>query len=236
MSQPAVLDCELRSLNHIGQKFWSRMDCFSPEHWYLRFQVLNTINQQIAFELLEQHVKPLEVTSTSWMNNCWRVTVGEMARDVYLVGKGLWWIINDDGLWQISAQNVEVLDVVPLDAHAMLAKQPVSTVTQDREGLGEAINQWQGQRGINNSEEPRRWQSDADVCHYGCSLRSCSASLFSALAAGQRRSHLTSCFLGSKMLSSLSAYTFLDAVKRMICSKRKITLEHQICFLIYSNS
>lgn len=38
------------------------------------------------------------------------------------------------------------------------------------------------------------------------------------------RSYLTSCFLGSKMLSSLSAYTFFDAVKRMICGGGKITV------------
>lgn len=33
--------------------------------------------------------------------------------------------------------------------------------------------------------------------------------------------YLTSCFLGSRMLSSLSAYTFLEAVKRMICQNQK---------------
>ena len=32
----------------------------------------------------------------------------------------------------------------------------------------------------------------------------------------KKTSYLTSCFLGSKMLSSLSAYTFFEAVKRMI--------------------
>lgn len=31
--------------------------------------------------------------------------------------------------------------------------------------------------------------------------------------------YLTNCFLGSKMLSSLSAYTFLEAVKRIICEE-----------------
>lgn len=48
---------------------------------------------------------------------------------VYLICKGLWWIVDDDGLWQISAQDVEVLDVVSLDTDTMLTKQPVSTVT-----------------------------------------------------------------------------------------------------------
>lgn len=32
---------------------------------------------------------------------------------------------------------------------------------------------------------------------------------------------LTNCFLGSRMLSSLSAYTFLEAVNRMICERQE---------------
>ena len=35
-------------------------------------------------------------------------------------------------------------------------------------------------------------------------------------AEHEAASHLTSCFLGSRMLSSLSAYTFLEAVNSMI--------------------
>lgn len=46
----------------------------------------------------------------------------------HLVCKGLRWIVNDDGLWQISAENVEILDVVSLDTDTMLPKQPVSKV------------------------------------------------------------------------------------------------------------
>lgn len=51
---------------------------------------------------------------------------------VHLICKGLRWIVNDDGLWQVSAQDVEVLDVVSLDTDTMLTKQPVSTVTVER--------------------------------------------------------------------------------------------------------
>lgn len=146
---------------------------------------------------------------------------------IYLVCKGLWWIIDDDGLWQISAQNVEVLDVVSLDTHTMLSKQPVSMVTQEREerSISDKV------RAINNSEEPQHWQPYSNVCHDSCcsqrsELRHCSFRLtFTSeivlLSENQTASYLTSCFLGSKMLSSLSAYTFLDAVKRMICKENK---------------
>lgn len=52
-----------------------------------------------------------------------------LAIGIHLISKGLWWIVDDDGLWQISAQDVEVFDVVSLDTDTMLAKQPVSKVT-----------------------------------------------------------------------------------------------------------
>lgn len=43
----------------------------------------------------------------------------------YLIGEGLRWVVDDDGLGEISAQDVQVFDVIPLDADAVLAEQPV---------------------------------------------------------------------------------------------------------------
>lgn len=82
---------------------------------------------------------------------------------VHLICKGLRWIVDDDGLWQISAQDVEVLDVIPLDADTMLTKQPVSTVTVQSEGREKKkINQWQGPA-INYSEKPQHWHLDSSA-------------------------------------------------------------------------
>lgn len=43
----------------------------------------------------------------------------------YLIGEGLRWVVDDDGLGEIPAQDVQVFDVIPLDADAVLAEQPV---------------------------------------------------------------------------------------------------------------
>ncbi len=44
---------------------------------------------------------------------------------MYLITKGLRRIVDDDRLGEIPPQNVEVLDVVAVDAHAVLSEQPV---------------------------------------------------------------------------------------------------------------
>lgn len=43
----------------------------------------------------------------------------------YLIGEGLRWVVDDDGLGEIPAQDVQVFDVIPLNADAVLAEQPV---------------------------------------------------------------------------------------------------------------
>lgn len=60
----------------------------------------------------------------------------------HLICKGLWWIVNNDGLWEISSQNVEILDVVSLDTDTMLTKQPVPAVTvgEERGGGGDKVS------------------------------------------------------------------------------------------------
>lgn len=40
----------------------------------------------------------------------------------YLIGKGLWWIVNYYGLGKIPAENVEVFNIIPLDADTVLPK------------------------------------------------------------------------------------------------------------------
>lgn len=43
----------------------------------------------------------------------------------YLIGEGLRWVVDDDGLGEIPTQDVQVFDVIPLDADAVLAEQSV---------------------------------------------------------------------------------------------------------------
>lgn len=55
---------------------------------------------------------------------------------LYLIGEGLRWVVDDDGLGEIPAQDVQVFDVIPLDADAVLAEQPVP------EGHSPTIRSW----------------------------------------------------------------------------------------------
>lgn len=157
----------------------------------------------------------------------------------HLICKGLRWIVDNDGLWQISAQDVEVLDVVSLDTDTMLTKQPVSTVTvgnERKEGEEEKkkkkSNQWQGQSNQlfrkTTTLTPQRKHMSTPVLHtaFGAPPLFMQAYQLLSLSCNYNRliqniPYLTSCFLGSKMLSSLSAYTFLEAVKRMIWEREK---------------
>lgn len=41
----------------------------------------------------------------------------------YLIAKGLWWIVHNDSLGQVPTQDTQVLDVVAIHTHAVLAKQ-----------------------------------------------------------------------------------------------------------------
>lgn len=99
----------------------------------------------------------------------------------------------------------------------MFPKQPVSAVTEASQLRG---------------TKPQGWRP---VIHQSFkALRRCSArALFSPLS---NLTYLTSCFLGSRMLSSLSAYTFLEAVKRMICknnNNRKTLISSNILLVIH---
>lgn len=71
---------------------------------------------------------------------------------------------------------------------------------------------------INNSEKPQHWHLHSDTLF----IQACIGSGVCCVTMKRLKHntlYLTSCFLGSKMLSSLSAYTFLEAVKRMIWKK-----------------
>lgn len=65
----------------------------------------------------------------SLITSCRKHEADGLVFGIHLICKGLRWIVDDDGLWQISAQDVEVFDVVSLDTNTMLTKQPVSKVT-----------------------------------------------------------------------------------------------------------
>lgn len=43
----------------------------------------------------------------------------------YVISKGLWRIIDDNGLAQIPAEDTQILDVVSVDANAVFAEQPI---------------------------------------------------------------------------------------------------------------
>ena len=49
------------------------------------------------------------------------------ARDAYLISKCLRRVVNDDSFGQVSAENVKILDVIAVDADAMLSKKTMST-------------------------------------------------------------------------------------------------------------
>lgn len=95
----------------------------------------------------------------------------------------------------------------------MFPKQPVSAGREAAESRGTKPQGW-------------RLQSFSTLLCGDARRQRCSTptrfSRFSNLT------YLTSCFLGSKMLSSLSAYTFLEAVKRMICKNNKKKTKNRI--------
>lgn len=56
-----------------------------------------------------------------------------LMEELYLVGKGLGWVVDYYRLGEIPSQDVEVFDVVPLNTHAVLAKQPVPETTHTQQ-------------------------------------------------------------------------------------------------------
>ena len=50
----------------------------------------------------------------------------ELACLANLIAKRLWWVVDDKRLGEVSAQNVEIFDVVAAHADAVLTEQPVS--------------------------------------------------------------------------------------------------------------
>lgn len=71
---------------------------------------------------------PLESWKTNnalWCHTHATRTHGGRQAVCYLIGEGLRWVVDDDGLGEIPTQDVQVFDVIPLDADAVLTEQPV---------------------------------------------------------------------------------------------------------------
>jgi len=50
---------------------------------------------------------------------------------VYLIGKGLGWVVDDYRLGKIPSENIQVFNIIPLNTHTVLTKQPMSKETRE---------------------------------------------------------------------------------------------------------
>lgn len=103
---------------------------------------------------------PLE----SWKTNkpLWsRANVAWTHRGIvfYLIGEGLRWVVDDDGLGEIPTQDVQVFDVVPLDAHAVLTEQPVPEGHSEGTVRGWSLAAWT-QVGCHSPDQLLPWIQD----------------------------------------------------------------------------
>lgn len=156
--------------------------------------------------------------STSWAlhtNNSPQTT--SQGGFTNLVGKSLRWVVYDHRLGEISPEDIKVFDVVALYAYAVFAKQSVPEIPEERHFELKAhlkhLTTWESRHTFvpitpTHYEWKRKHAASVEcnlnVIHFLCFF----------IWEG---TDLTSCFLGSRMFSSLSAYTFLEAVKRIIC-------------------
>lgn len=144
-----------------------------------------------------------------------------------LVRKGLRWVVNYYSFGQISPKYVKVFDVVSLDTYAVLTKQSVPNYMNEiseyyitiQQNLNHKRQKWSRfyitKMPKKGKEKKRKKNSPQQhIIKKGFQK-------YKSKDTWVKATDLTSCFLGSRMFNSLSAYTFFEAVKRIICKRHE---------------